>query len=101
MSKLYETLAADNIRMSVTIDGEDLMDFVKAAFVKLEEESRQRREQLDQDANMTREEVKDLLGVCDTTLWMWAKRKVLVPHKVGRRCFYKKSDVMAMFNGRK
>ena len=53
MSKLYETLAADNIRMSVTIDGEDLMDFVKAAFIKLEEESRQRREQLDQDANMT------------------------------------------------
>ena len=55
MSKLYETLAADNIRMSVTIDGEDLMDFVKAAFIKLEEESRLRREQLDQDANMTRE----------------------------------------------
>lgn len=101
MSKLYEALAADNMRMSVTIDGEDLMDFVRTAFTMLEEESRQKREQMGQDANLTREETKKLLGVCDTTLWTWHERGVLVHHKVGHRCFYKKSDVMAFLNGRK
>lgn len=101
MSKLYQTLAADNIRMSVTIDGEDLMEFVKAAFAELEEESRQRREQMDQDTNLTRSEVKELLDVCNTTLSTWHERGILVHHKVGHRCFYKKSDVMALLNGRK
>ena len=101
MSKLYDSLAAENVKRAVTIDGEVLMDFVKQAFMVLEEESRQRREQMEQEANLTREETKKCLGVCDATLWTWHNRGILVHHKVGHRCFYKRSEVMAMLNGRK
>lgn len=100
MSNLYDALSTGNLRMSVTINGEDLMDFVRTAFKEMQEEERIKREEMERDTNLSREEARDLLGVCDTTLWTWAKRGILVPHKVGHRSLYKKSEVMAMLNGK-
>lgn len=47
---------------------------------------------------LTREEVCKILNVSTTTLFLWNKSKILVNHKVGRRVYYKKSDVFNLHN---
>lgn len=52
----------------------------------------------DSDNIMTREEVCKLLKVSNTTLFNWNNDKTLVNHKIGRRVYYLKADVMALLN---
>jgi excisionase family DNA binding protein len=52
----------------------------------------------DSDNILTRYEVAQLLGVSLPTLFNWNNDKILVNYKVGRRVYYKKSDVMAILN---
>ncbi len=52
----------------------------------------------DLDKILTREEVCKLLKVSNTTLFHWHNDKVLVNHKIGRRVYYMKADVMAKLN---
>ena len=41
----------------------------------------------------TKEEVKKMCGVCDTTLWHWSKKNYLKPVKVGNKVRYRQSDI--------
>lgn len=50
------------------------------------------------DKIMTREEVCKLLKVSNTTLFHWHNDKVLVNHKIGRRVYYMKADLMHLLN---
>lgn len=50
------------------------------------------------DKIMTREEVCKLLKVSNTTLFHWHNDKVLVNHKIGRRVYYMKTDLMHLLN---
>jgi excisionase family DNA binding protein len=50
------------------------------------------------DKVLTREEVCKLLGVSFTTLFNWNNEGILKNYKVGRRVYYKKSDVMAILS---
>ncbi len=52
----------------------------------------------DFDRIMTRDDVCKLLKVSTTTLFHWHNDKVLVNHKIGRRVYYMKADVMAKLN---
>lgn len=52
----------------------------------------------DSDKILTREEVCKLLKVSTTTLFNWHNDKILENHKVGRRVYYMKADVMAKLN---
>ena len=47
----------------------------------------------EEDRLLTRDEVKDMCGVCDTTLWLWNKRNYLKAVKVGSKVRYRFSDV--------
>ena len=62
------------------------------------ENERQEREQK-KDEYMTTKEVCKLLNVTKPTLWRWAQIKYLVPVKVGRKNFYKASDIEALRKG--
>ena len=45
------------------------------------------------DTLLTKKEVMELLGVCDTTLWLWSKNNYLKPVKAGRKVLYRESDL--------
>lgn len=53
----------------------------------------------DGDKLISKKDVKQMLGVCDTTLWMCAKRNYLVPVKIGSRANYRLSDVKRIIEG--
>jgi len=48
--------------------------------------------------HLTREEVCKMLDVSTTTLFLWNKSKILVNYKLGRRVYYKKSEVFNFHN---
>ncbi len=50
------------------------------------------------DEILTRTEVSKLLKISMTTLFHWHNQEILVNRKVGRRVYYKKSDVMDKLN---
>lgn len=54
------------------------------------------------DANklITKKEAQQMLNVCDATLWTWAKRKYLVPVKIGSRNHYRLTDVKRIMEGK-
>ena len=45
-----------------------------------------------------KKEAIDLLGVCNATLWHWARSGYLVPVKLGRRVFYRRTDIQRLLN---
>lgn len=62
-------------------------------------------EQLITDANTetypSRDKVMEMLGVCEATLWRWAKNGYLVPLNVGGKRRYRMSDVKRILEGKK
>lgn len=66
-------------------------------------ETTQELEQLIADKNAetypTRDKVMEMLGVCEATLWRWAKNGYLVPLNVGGRRRYRMSDVKRIIEG--
>ena len=74
-----------NIKLEIT--SEDLRHFSDELI------SRAVNEATNEDKLLTREEVKEMCGVCDTTLWLWNKRNYLKAIKVGNKVRYRFSDV--------
>ena len=48
---------------------------------------------------LTKEEVKKMCDVCDTTLWHWSKKNYLKPVKVGNKVRYRQSDIQKILGG--
>ncbi len=48
---------------------------------------------------LTVNEVCKILGVTKPTLWRWAKMNYLVPTKVGKKNFYKASEIDSLRKG--
>ena len=45
------------------------------------------------DVLHTREQTQKILNVCSTTLWKYERSGFLVPVRLGKRVFYKQSDI--------
>jgi excisionase family DNA binding protein len=49
----------------------------------------------DAEKLLTPEQTAELLGVCRQTVFDWAKRGLLIAHRLSRRTFFKRGEVMA------
>ena len=63
------------------------------------EQQKKEQQQEKKEAYLSTEMVCDLLRVTKPTLWRWGKLNYLVPVKVGRKNFYKQSDIDALRKG--
>ena len=88
-----------NLQVSITLG--ELVEANKL----LVAETKQELEQLITDQNAetypSREKVMEMLGVCEATLWRWAKNGYLVPLNVGGKRRYRMSDVNRILEGQK
>ena len=80
------------------LDANDLRQFVDEIIDRLQEKGQSQSSKPDEEL-LTRKGVMDYLGVKDTTLWQWAKLGILTPIKIKRKCFYRKSDILALQSG--
>lgn len=88
---------AANIKLEIT--GEDLRIFSDELINRAINEVALAFRAADEERLLSREEVKDMCGVCDATLWHWNKRNYLKAVKVGSKVRYRLSDVKRILGG--
>lgn len=82
---MIKDLINANANVQVVLSLADL----KEAFI---EWANEKNEQTD-DEQLSANEVASILNVSKPTLWRWEKMGYLIPHRVGRKPYYSKSQL--------
>ncbi len=86
-------LITNGVSLKLELSGEDLLRFSQDLIKRAVSEIVAAKEETSDEKLLTRDEVKNLCGVCDATLWHWRRRRYLEAIKVGSRVRYRQSDV--------
>ena len=90
--------APGSIRLEVS--GEDLLAFSKSLIDRAKEELATQVAEARKERYLTKEQVKELCGICDATLWHWNRKGYLKAVKVGNKVRYRTSDIQRIFGER-
>lgn len=93
---IKDLLASTNANISLTVSVEDLKEF---ALFLIDEAQTARATERKPEEYLTPKEVAGKLGVSENTLWRWNKSKYLCHVKLGRKPFYRKSDLAKIMEG--
>lgn len=89
MTDLMQIISNGQANVRLEITGEDLHKFSNELITRAVSEVAAALKGAEEDRLLTRDEVKDMCGVCDTTLWLWNKRNYLKAVKVGSKVRYR------------
>ena len=99
-TKFIALMSDSNADFNIIVSKDNLNAFadqlISRARVELAAKAEQTRQQKDDDETFfSRKEASAYLGVCETTLWKWAKPDCgyLLPVRVGTKVKYRKSDL--------
>ena len=95
MTDLMQIISNGQANVRLEITGEDLHNFSNELITRAVSEVAAALKGAEEDRLLTRDEVKDMCGVCDTTLWLWNKRNYLKAVKVGSKIQEKKAPSAA------
>ena len=90
--------APGSIRLEVS--GEDLLAFSKSLIDRAKEELATQVAEARKERYLTKEQVKELCGICDATLWHWNRKGYLKAVKVGNKVRYRTSDIQRIHGER-
>lgn len=93
MTDLMQIISNSTANIKLEITSEDLRHFSNELINRAVNEVAIALKATNEDKLLTRGEVKEMCGVCDTTLWLWNKRNYLKAIKVGNKVRYRLSDV--------
>lgn len=82
-----------NVPLQVVVNVADL----KELFLDWKEESELNRKK-ETETLLTLDEVASKYRISKVTLWRWAKDGLLKPVKMGRKSFYRQSDIERVFD---
>ena len=86
--------AGANVTLSVT--PAYLREFALAIAQEIRDNAPTVKEEPQQEAYLSNDEVAAKFGVCKNTLWRWNRDGYLKPFKVGKKLYYRSSDVEAL-----
>ena len=78
----------------------DLLEFADALVERAAAKAKAEIERQSDVEYIPKKEALVLLRVCDATLWHWARSGYLVPVKLGRKVFYRRTDIQRVMQGR-
>ncbi|WP_336534802.1 helix-turn-helix domain-containing protein [Bacteroides acidifaciens] len=93
MQNLLELVKSGVTGITISVTPEDLLFLVNQTIEAAKAELLTPMVCAAQEALLSKKEVMEKFGVCHTTLWNWGRNKILVPVKVGKKAFYRQSDV--------
>lgn len=93
MEELFNVINGGKAHVRVEMDALDLKAFSEELIRRAKDELGQMVEAAKKERMLTKAEVKDLFGVCDTTLWHWDKKGILKPVKTGNKVLYPEYEV--------
>ena len=100
MTDLMAIIQSGNGNIKLEVTGEDLLMFSNQLISRAKHELSTAIAEARQEKYLTKEEVKKMCDVCDTTLWHWAKKNYLKPVKVGNKVRYRQSDIQKILGER-
>jgi hypothetical protein len=87
--------------VTIAVKLHDLVEFGNILISNVKSELEQIITDQNTETYPSREKVMEMLGVCEATLWRWAKNGYLVPINVGGKRRYRMSDVKRILEGEK
>ena len=93
MTDLLAIIQNENGNIKLEVTGEDLLLFSNQLISRAKHELSTAIAEARKEKYLTKEEVKTMCGVCDTTLWHWSKQNHVKSVKVGNTASYRQSDI--------
>lgn len=87
-------------KLKIELSSDDLLIFSNQLINRAKKELSQEIADARKERYLTKQEVKDLCGVCDSTLWHWDRRNYLKKLKIGNKVKYRYSDVRKIIEGK-
>ena len=99
--QLVSSIARGEKHISLTLTGKSVLALARElSQCILAGNATMASKEKDDDVFMTKKEVMERLGVSSTTLWNWENDRYLLPVKVGRKVFYRLSDINQLLGGK-
>lgn len=96
---LTDLISEGYSNISITVDLADLVKMVDYVLT-IKDDSTVESSMDQNDEYLTRQDVMRQLDVKETTIHNWTRKGYLKPHKIGRKIYYMKSDVLALLRGK-
>jgi len=93
MKDLISIIEKSNTSIKLEVSGSDLLEFSNDLINRAKNELSTEIAEARKEQYLTREEVKQICGVCNATLWHWNKKGYLKTIKIGSKVRYRMSDV--------
>ncbi|KAA6331794.1 hypothetical protein EZS27_019631 [termite gut metagenome] len=93
MKNLLSIIQDEKASIKLEVSGEDLLEFSNDLINRAKSELSIEVAEARKEKYLTREEVKEICGVCDATLWHWNKKNYLKTIKIGNKVRYRLSDI--------
>ena len=99
MQNLLSIIQQEKANIKLEMSGEDLLVFSNDLINRAKSELSVEIAEARKERYLTRQEVKEICGVCDATLWHWNKKGYLKTIKIGSKVRYRMSDVRQILEG--
>ncbi|MDR2626972.1 MAG: helix-turn-helix domain-containing protein [Dysgonamonadaceae bacterium] len=93
MVNLLSIIQNEKANIRLEISGEDLLEFSNDLINRAKSELSIEIAEARKERYLTKEEVREICGVCDATLWHWNKKNYLKVIKIGNKVRYRMSDI--------
>ena len=99
--QLVTAISRGEKHISLTLTGKSILALARelSQCILVENATKASKEK-DDDVLLTKKEVMKRLGVSSTTLWNWENDRYLLPVKIGRKIFYRLSDINKLLDGK-
>lgn len=99
MMNILSIIQDEKASIKLEVTGEDLLNFSNDLINRAKNELSVEIAEARKEKYLTKEEVKEICGVCDATLWHWNKKNYLKTIKIGNKVRYRMSDVRKILEG--
>jgi predicted DNA-binding transcriptional regulator AlpA len=99
MKNILSIIQDEKASIKLEVTGEDLLSFSNDLINRAKNELSVEIAEARKEKYLTKNEVKEICGVCDATLWHWNKKNYLQTIKIGNKVRYRMSDVRKILEG--
>lgn len=100
MKNILSIIQNEHACIKLEVTGEDLLNFSNDLINRAKNELSLEIAEARKEKYLTKEEVKEICGVCDATLWHWNKKNYLKTIKIGNKVRYRMSDIRKILGER-
>ncbi len=100
MKDLMSIIQNGQANIKLEVNGEDLLLFSNDLINRAKNELATELNEAKAERYLPKEEVKQMFGVCDATLWHWNRKDYLKPVKMGNKVRYRLSDIRQLLEKR-